>query len=125
MNGTAVANRLKLDDVPHQRGDHSKALAQAVDEGRLTVTPGPRGAKVYDVPRPSPTYPEGHVVTYPDPVYIDGVGQRVGEPDNATENAGVGECPFCGQPNSPDRHAAGMPCLNCRATEDQPEAVEA
>lgn len=123
MNGTAVANRLKLDDVPHQKGDHSKALAQAVDEGRLTVTPGSRGAKVYDVPRHAPTYPEGHVLTYPDPTYVCGVGQGVGEPDNTTENAGVGECPSCGQPNSADRHAAGMPCLNCRASEGEPEAV--
>lgn len=117
MNGTAVANRLKVDGVPHQRGDHSKALAQAVDAGRLVVAPGARGAKVYDIPRRTPTYPEGQVLTYPDPTYIGGVGQVVGDQGEQQQTLGVGQCPSCGQPNSPDRHAAGMPCLACHQTE--------
>jgi len=83
LNGSGVAEHLRADDVPHQKGDHSKALKLAVEDGRLSFTLGSRGAKVYtistDLPRHTPTYPSGVPATYPDPPYRGGVGQGVAE----------------------------------------------
>lgn len=81
-NGTEVEDRLKVDGVPAQRGDGRKALGIAVERGQLTFETGSRGAKRYDLPRPTPTYPAGAPPTYPDPTYRSGVGQ--GAPEGST-----------------------------------------
>ncbi len=112
LNGTQVAQRLRAADVPHQKGEHVKALRQAVEDGTLRVEAGHRGAKVYhrNTP-PTPTYPDlpqGVALTYPDPTYIGGVGQGV--PETSTYPRAVGRvCADCGEPVSAGR----VRCPSC------------
>ena len=61
-NGTHLADALRNQGHSFQKGDPAKAARRAVEEGRLRVQGGPRGAKCYfvaDVPRPTPTHPAG------------------------------------------------------------------
>lgn len=110
LNGVKVAAQLRDAGVPHQKGEHSKALAHAVTEGLLAVTPGPRGAKVYQIPTPpTPTYPDvpqGQLTTYPDLPYRGGVRGGVPEDSHLPQAAPSSEprlCADCGQPCAVNR----------------------
>lgn len=62
VTGYRVGEMLRESDVPHQKGDHSKALNHLIDSGQITFTPGPRKAKCYkavDLPRPTPNSDSG------------------------------------------------------------------
>lgn len=107
MNGAEVERQLRADEVAHQKGDHSKALKAAVDAGSLTVTPGTRGSKIYDVPRRTPTYPSGAPSTYPDPPYIGGVGEGVPETSTYPRAVPPDLCPLHRDRPHPDA------CFTC------------
>lgn len=74
LNGSEIARRLKLDGVPFQKGDEAKVYARLVDAGKLRVEIGSRGAKCYftDLPRRTPTYPDGVPTDLPRPPFIGG-----------------------------------------------------
>jgi hypothetical protein len=125
INGSALGQALRDAGVSFQKGDERKAARQAVDAGRLRFEEGPRGAKLYfttDLPRPTPTYPDG-ALPYPDPSCIGGVGggvfQEVDLPrtDSTPEGDDTGEsCADCGEPISWQRAAYGKTtCCRCGA----------
>jgi hypothetical protein len=49
INGTEVERELRDAGVTFQRGDHRSVLKELVGEGKLTVEPGNRGAKLYQI----------------------------------------------------------------------------
>lgn len=109
-NGTDVEKQLKAAGVPAQKGDGRSALAAAVERGLLRQEPGSRGAKHYyvaDVPRPTPTYPDGARLTYPDPTYIGGVGHGV--PEGSTYPEGSVLTEDSDEPSHPSAHH----CCDC------------
>lgn len=116
ITGAKVAEALRRAEVPHQKGDHSKALAQAVAAELLTVQPGPRGAKCYTLTPPTPTYPDlpqrGTSSPTPTPPYRGGVGDRgMSTPDLPQP------CRVCGQPLHPAVAADGFTtCPSCEVT---------
>ncbi len=96
ITGYKVAAALKEAGIPQQRGDHSKALALAVADGRLTFDAGPRNSKCYrttDLPRPTPTYPDRDTSPPTPTTYIGGGVRGVGGGDGD-----VPRCRACGQP---------------------------
>lgn len=114
ITGYKVAAALKEAGIPQQRGDHSKALALAVADGRLTFEAGPRNSKCYrttDLPRPTPTYPD-RGTSPPTPTTYKGGGVRgVGGGD-----CDMPRCRVCGQ----SLHAAVVvdgfdTCPSCEA----------
>ncbi len=129
INGSALGNALKDAGVSFQKGDERKAARDAVEAGSLRFEDGPRGAKLYfttDLPRPTPTYPNGAGPTYPDPTLIGGVGggalQGLDLPrtESTPEIDPAGElpplCEVCAQPLSEQRAAYGLGlCLACAA----------
>jgi len=123
INGSELGEALKSAGVSFQKGDERKAARAAVDAGRLRIELGARNAKLYfctDLPRPTPNYPDGASVTYPDPTLIGGVGQRgVEEAElprtSQTSTEALRNC-LCGNPISDQRHWAGKDqCVDCEA----------
>ncbi len=100
ITGRAIEAALREAEIPHQKGDHSKALAQAVNDGALDVAPGPRNAKCYtlaptypDLPR---THPGGTLSPTPTVPIGDGVGDGV--PEVRPTPTPRPTCPDCGEP---------------------------
>jgi AAA domain len=58
LNGSQIDEHLRNDGVPHQKGEHSKVPAQAVENGSLTMKKGQGPEKIYELPRTTPNYPE-------------------------------------------------------------------
>lgn len=97
LSGYRLAEALRTAGIPHQRGEHSKALAQAVDVGWLRVEPGKRNAKHYyatDLPRHTPDLPQ-RGTSRPTPTTLIEVGVgREGRSGVDVPQA----CGICGQP---------------------------
>ena len=86
LNTSEIERRLKTDGQRFQKGDVSKALATAAEEGLLTFTMGPRNAKEWHLPRHTPTHPGGVTLTYPDPLLVGGRSTGVAQ-DPVTPDA--------------------------------------
>ena len=80
VNGSEVERLLREQGFGLQKGAARPALNAAVEAANLRVEPGPRGAKRYfitELPRDTPTCPDGPGLTYPDPSLYGGVRQGV------------------------------------------------
>lgn len=92
ISGNKVAQELREGDIPHQRGDHIKALRLLVDRGVAVVEDGPRQAKLYSL---TPTYPQltpgaTHPLTPTSPIGVGVGGVGAGQP-----NLPRGTCTVC------------------------------
>lgn len=108
-----ITTHLRTDGWSFQRGDVGRAAKTAAGDGRLLCESGSRNALIYRVVPSGPEPSQGIAVSGPDPSYI---GRDYSGTTEGVSSPGL-LCPSCGQPNSPDRDAAGMVCLTCHQSE--------
>ncbi len=108
-----ITTQLRASGWSFQRGDVGRAAKAAAEDGRLVCEPGGRNALIYRVVPSSPEWSQGIAVSGPDPSYI---GRDYSGTTEGVSSPGL-LCPSCGQPNSPDRDAAGLVCLACHQPE--------
>lgn len=108
-----ITTHLRTDGWSFQRGDVGRAAKTAAGDGRLLCESGSRNALIYRVVPSGPESSQGIAVSGPDPSYI---GRDYSGTTEGVSSPGL-LCPSCGQPNSPDRDAAGMVCLTCHQSE--------
>lgn len=100
LSGNQIAQALKEAAIPHQKGEHTKALSAAVDRGLLAYENGPRQAKLY---RPTPLTP-----TYPE--HTPGVGSRL--TPTSPIGSGVGQDQLGASDLPPTCQACQQPMTN-------------
>jgi hypothetical protein len=119
ISGYKVEQTLRGQGTHFQRGDHSKALAAAVERRLIRFDPGARNAKNYhpattypDLPRHAPSGVRGDLPR--PPLYMEGEVTRGGEANHLPQPHLGFTCGACGQHLSTDTLAGTGLCGACK-----------